>query len=856
MRSHVTDLFKIDLPNAFEIFDSSKVGIWANNKTIKYKNQWPIISVAVLKLSDLFSSNYLGSTWQEKFQDSCLSVHFKSEKICGKNKKINDLDAFLIKAHTDAVFRETHFNINYFFAGILLDDDYYIEFKVVHEKNEDGQLQEWVMQTFESLKILGDKAHRQKIWEEHLLEIKKEEEEYQEKLKVVTATSIKPEQKIYDITIPADGKEYITVGNFKFQFIKEDCKAIIAKMSKELVVTISAKTKEFKKAIADEVLDDYPGDGRIEIVIPAKGIHKNGLPDGQLLFNEGKTNAPLFLHSRLKGFNYRLDFNGTVIFKKGWLLMAGEMTKSYHNKSFPIQLAKKMEVESLNWSNYQFISLKETETASPNDVCFLNLENPNFVSFPKNILAFKNLESLSISQRSNNWQNQKLPLKEVPKEISKLTKLKTLHFSGTSIQELPKAIGKLTNLEQLSLGNNLLFALPNGVWQLPKLKNFWVSNNKITNIPNEIKMPELQNISLDGNLLKTLPKSLAKQSKLGKINLNKNPLESLPSVYNTIKVIELSIEDKKRLLDYDYKGADGKGLVSWDNTIFYAKNDKELVSEIEKVIVENKLEKHKKALLSVVKKSVSFTHEVEEDYANLGNHRFGGMPDLPEEVPYPRFGDNWRENKTNYIYEFIGQINCSQITHLQDYLPRKGILFFFLETLHTIYGGDSSPGKIIYIEDESTLKSGKRFKFSEEDYYEMVEDSYQGYKVNVKKINSAPSFYASYVNTHLFKGEDAKKLQEDEHFLEDLYDLFEEPLQGKNKYNYAVNAHAFTQHEAPELQASLNKKGNPEDWITLLTVTSAGDMQWGDAGDLFFVIHKSDLEKCNFSNVFITMESS
>jgi len=33
-------------------------------------------------------------------------------------------------------------------------------------------------------------------------------------------------------------------------------------------------------------------------------------------------------------------------------------------------------------------------------------------------------------------------------------------------------------------------------------------------------------------------------------------------------------------------------------------------------------------------------------------------------------------------------------------------------------------------------------------------------------------------------------------------------------------------------------------------------MQWGDAGDLFFVIHKSDLAKGDFSNVFITMESS
>ena len=71
-----------------------------------------------------------------------------------------------------------------------------------------------------------------------------------------------------------------------------------------------------------------------------------------------------------------------------------------------------------------------------------------------------------------------------------------------------------------------------------------------------------------------------------------------------------------------------------------------------------------------------------------------------------------------------------------------------------------------------------------------------------------------------------------------------------------MNNHGFTQHEAPELQASLALKGNPEDWVILLTVTSSGDMQWGDAGDIFYVIHKSDLAKQNFRKVFVTLESS
>ena len=75
-------------------------------------------------------------------------------------------------------------------------------------------------------------------------------------------------------------------------------------------------------------------------------------------------------------------------------------------------------------------------------------------------------------------------------------------------------------------------------------------------------------------------------------------------------------------------------------------------------------------------------------------------------------------------------------------------------------------------------------------------------------------------------------------------------------FDHAMNAYGFTQHESPELQAALARKGEPQDWVTLLLVGSKGSFQWGDAGDLFFVIHKSDLAKRDFSKVFVTMESS
>jgi hypothetical protein len=47
-----------------------------------------------------------------------------------------------------------------------------------------------------------------------------------------------------------------------------------------------------------------------------------------------------------------------------------------------------------------------------------------------------------------------------------------------------------------------------------------------------------------------------------------------------------------------------------------------------------------------------------------------------------------------------------------------------------------------------------------------------------------------------------------------------------------------------------------DDWINLLAIHSVGSMQWSDAGDLFLVIRRSDLERGDFSNVLGAVYSS
>jgi len=259
-------------------------------------------------------------------------------------------------------------------------------------------------------------------------------------------------------------------------------------------------------------------------------------------------------------------------------------------------------------------------------------------------------------------------------------------------------------------------------------------------------------------------------------------------------------------------------------------------------------------LLSLVKKALVFNHTEEEDYSALGNHRFGGMPDLPNGMAYPRFAN---KDGSNYCYEFIAQVNCADVAHLQDYLPRTGILFFFLSTLHDIYQyADDHVAKVIYFDgNKDGLVSGKNLHFEESNYFEMYGSGYKGFKVETKIANSVPAFYSISRNEYVFKG-DASALKDKEDLFDDFSDYFEEPINEVHTNSHKINAYGFSQNEYPELQVAQVHKGNPEDWIVLLEVKSNGDFQWGDAGDLFFVIHKSDLAKGDFSNVKCTMYSS
>ncbi|WP_222597119.1 YwqG family protein [Chitinophaga pinensis] len=280
------------------------------------------------------------------------------------------------------------------------------------------------------------------------------------------------------------------------------------------------------------------------------------------------------------------------------------------------------------------------------------------------------------------------------------------------------------------------------------------------------------------------------------------------------------------LLDYSYKGADGEGTTQFDNELFWAKHDDRLRKQLEQIITTQELQTYQEGLTALARKSVAFATTKEDNYSRKGNSRFGGLPDLPAHIPYPSFKDYQGNEKG---MQFIAQINCTDIAHLQDYLPRTGILYFFIEDQ------EDTDAKVIYYDgDLSALQSAGQLDITEDYIYDQ-HGIYTPYKVIADKYASLPSFYNAR-DYYAHSWPELEALEEED----DATDALKQALEPDFKAIHSINSYVFKQHDTPEKEAVHAFKGKPEDWMVLLKVGS--DSQPGfcfwDAGEIYFVIHK------------------
>jgi Leucine-rich repeat (LRR) protein len=153
---------------------------------------------------------------------------------------------------------------------------------------------------------------------------------------------------------------------------------------------------------------------------------------------------------------------------------------------------------------------------NPEKVYKLNLSNQEVNLSNDQWKLFINLEYLNLKNDG---------LKQIPKEISNLKRLKVLDLSGNEFKELPIEFSNLYNLEELYLNDEKNLKLTetlNVLAKLPKLKSLHLENDNLEELPNEInKLKSLESLYLNENKFKSIP-NLKPLDHLKFLDLRKN----------------------------------------------------------------------------------------------------------------------------------------------------------------------------------------------------------------------------------------------------------------------------------------------------------------------------------------------
>lgn len=654
--------------------------------------------------------------------------------------------------------------------------------------------------------------------------------------------------------IPADGQPFARIEGEAVDVKQAQWQ--IARLSHELQVDLVFACHDLPNSALQAILDEFH-ESEVKLSIVVQGVYDGGLPRGTFHYEDGK-DAQNHKYLRIDGLEYGVEFFGEIRFEGEWLLGKGRFKAKYaQDGGVALGFAIRLNPADLHWPDYRFTHVDELANAAVEHVHNIHLtgKKPNHLGektdrFGEDVFSrcvrFTQLRSLDIhaGARYKNEPRIRMSLDGV----GKLRQLQRLAISGLELDNVPVEIAGLP-LTWLSLVDCGVENVPEGLWQMPTLATLMLNQNVLTRLSEQPDLPALKNLYVSSNNLTLLPAAFARLPLLSRVTVKANPLEYLDPLWNNFAELEIDMEDRRRLLDTRYQG--NSPLVVWDDRVYAAANDPQLSAQIKAVLAARIPEIYRPWLQSILLKTLTF---YPDDSAKmpLGATRYGGRPDLPLAVPYPEFGEDDRI----YKYEFIAQINLDELADKQDFLPRSGSLFFFLSTFHDLYGGNPKhpAARVIYVKDKQTLASGARFQFPQADFYEPPSEGvYRTSAVRVETGITAPDFYSLYSNAYLVP----------EHWREDAgFEGFtdrvgmEEPLWQAPRFALQINPHVFTQHESPQLQASAKKGGLPEEWMVLLNVASCGDFCWGDAGDLFFVIHKSDLAQGDFSNVFVSLESS
>ncbi|BDS11372.1 DUF1963 domain-containing protein [Aureispira anguillae] len=527
-------------------------------------------------------------------------------------------------------------------------------------------------------------------------------------------------------------------------------------------------------------------------------------------------------------FPEAVEFHGIIDLQEGFVHIKGELKSRSNEKkpSIPVEALKCFVPKPL-LPIRELYTWEQALKANPTDVYDLSIGEGDFQTFPSKLLEFKNLEKIWIGGAAQ------CNFTELPDPFYGLTNLHTIQIYQSKINTISEHINQLHQLEELTIESSNLSLLPDALCDLPALTTLNLKHNKLISLPKQIgALPKLRDLNIVGNNFKALPKSLA-----------------------NIYAVNADRKHRKLFMDLSYKS---KNPTAIDSSLYDWSNYPAQKALLEKSILAiPELEEFKNLIVDYSTMATFLILNKEEKEIPIGRSKVGGSPDLPKNWVHPA-------NKNGLLYLFHAQINCEEIAPFQKYLPRKGMLYFFVndeeyaERPIVLYAADNQnlvPS--IYTEDTAFIDSD-----FDCDFRTAVAVTFQNYL-------SLPNFYNAYYYgaerypnyaTFWDAPDNDEKIEQLEDYIEALKSSIDWSLgaeQGATATRtHSIHSSVFTQHESPQEQAANKFGGEPSEWLVLLNMESVDEFNFWDAGTLTYCIHKKDLAINDFSKISVSIESS
>ena len=213
---------------------------------------------------------------------------------------------------------------------------------------------------------------------------------------------------------------------------------------------------------------------------------------------------------------------------------------------------------------------------------------------------------------------------------------------------------------------------------------------------------------------------------------------------------------------------------------------------------------------------------------------FGGMPLVDRDFVWPL--------NDGLPLDFIGQLKCQEI----DLLPfRSGYLLFFYDNRHWGYSpNDRGHVRVLH-------QQGER-QASESDLPEYITSSFFGLRKRLVRPKVYTRVNINFCDSRSYPSLERGSLSFDDEQWEEAYCEFcydVEPLVQIGGYPAPIQSDCMEQDCVRAF-----RHGQADDWHLLLQLFEIGDMIWGDAGGLYWFIHRGDLQQGRLDRVWMVTQ--